>query len=185
MKKIFYFLFKIWLILFFIYSISYILFFNSPEQALKKFSLSDAIYYYMMTVGDSKEELEFRKVYIKKFTNEYKDRTGIDISKPIYDIIKSNNDVTQLELSIKRNRPNIDNIKIGYIIFNYHKNKISIPLIVEDSSFLDVKEAKIYAILEDFYTFISEVGQLYGINKQDINGIYNYFKQISFKVPLL
>ena len=43
MKKIFYFLFKIWLILFFIYSISYILFFNSPEQALKKFSLSDAI----------------------------------------------------------------------------------------------------------------------------------------------
>ena len=35
MKKIFYFLFKIWLILFFIYSISYILFFNSPEQALK------------------------------------------------------------------------------------------------------------------------------------------------------
>lgn len=58
-------------------------------------------------------------------------------------------------------------------------------MIVEDSSFLDVKEAKIYAILEDFYTFISEVGQLYGINKQDINGIYNYFKQISFKVPLL
>ena len=58
-------------------------------------------------------------------------------------------------------------------------------MIVEDSSFLDVKEAKIYAILEDFYNFISEVGQLYGINKQDINGIYNYFKQISFKVPLL
>lgn len=44
MKKIFYFLFKIWLILFSICSISYILFFNSPEEALKKFSLSDAIY---------------------------------------------------------------------------------------------------------------------------------------------
>ena len=42
----------------------------------------------MMIVGDSKEELEFRKVYIKKFTNEYKNRTGIDISKPIYDVIK-------------------------------------------------------------------------------------------------
>ena len=59
MKKMFYFLFKIWLILFSICSISYILFFNSPEEALKKFSLSDAIYYYMMTAGDSKEELEF------------------------------------------------------------------------------------------------------------------------------
>lgn len=54
-----------------------------------------------------------------------------------------------------------------------------------DSSFLNVKEAKIYAILEDFYTFINKVGQLYGINKQDINGIYNYFNQISLKVPLL
>ena len=185
MKRIFYFLFKIWLILFSICSIGYILFFNSPEEALKKLSLTDAIYFYTMQEDDSKEISEFKKNIIKEFTAEHKHRTGIDISKPIYDVIKNNKDVTQLELSIKRNRPNIDNIKIGYIIFNYHKNKISIPLIVEDSSFLDVKEAKIYAILEDFYTFISEVGQLYGINKQDINGIYNYFKQISFKVPLL
>ena len=176
MKKIFYFLFKIWLILFSICSISYILFFNSPEEALKKFSLSDAIYYYMMIVGDSKEELEFRKVYIKKFTNEYKNRTGIDISKPIYDAIKNNKDVTQLELSIKRNRPNIDNIKIGYITFNYHKNKLSIPLIVEDSSFLDIKEAKVYPCFENFYTFINKVGYLYNIKKQDINMIYNTFE---------
>ena len=44
MKKIFYFLFKIWLILFSICLIVYILFFNSPEDALKKYSLSDAIY---------------------------------------------------------------------------------------------------------------------------------------------
>ena len=165
MKKMFYFLFKIWLILFSICSISYILFFNSPEEALKKFSLSDAIYYYMMTAGDSKEELEFRKVYIKKFTNEYKNRTGIDISKPIYDAIKNNKDVTQLELSIKRNRPNIDNIKIGYI-----------TLIVEDSSFLDIKEAKVYPCFENFYTFINKVGYLYNIKKQDINMIYNTFE---------
>ena len=175
MKKIFYFLFKIWLILFSICSIGYILFFNSPEEALKKFSLSDAIYYYMMIVGDSKEELEFRKVYIKKFTNEYKNRTGIDISKPIYDVIKNNKDATHLELSIKRNRPNIDNIKIGYIIFNYHKNKLSIPLLVEDSSFLDIKEEKV-PCFEDFYTFINKAGYLYNIKKQDINMIYNTFE---------
>ena len=185
MKKIFYFLFKIWLILFSICFIVYILFFNSQEDDLKKFSLSDAIYFYTMQEDDSKEISEFKKNIIKEFTAEYKHRTGIDISKPIYDVIKNNNDATQLELSIKRNSPNINNIKIGYIIFNYHKNKLSIPLVIMDSSFLNVKEAKIYAILEDFYTFINKVGQLYGINKQDINGIYNYFNRISLKVPLL
>ena len=162
--------------MFSICSISYILFFNSPEDALKKYSLSDAIYFYTMQEDDSKEISEFKKNIIKEFTAEYKHRTGIDISKPIYDVIKNNKDVTQLELSIKRNRPNIDNIKIGYIIFNYHKNKLSIPLLVEDSSFLDMKEAKVYPCFEDFYTFINKVGYLYNIKKQDINMIYNTFE---------
>lgn len=176
MKKIFYFLFKIWLISFAICSIAYILFFNSPEEAVKKFSLSDAIYYYMMMIDDSKEELEFRKVYINKFTNEYLYRTGIDISKPVYDVIKNNNDVTHLELSIKQYTPNAPNINIGYITFNYHENKIVIPFVVEDSSFIHMKEAKVYPYVEDFYTFLKKVGYFYNIKKQDINMIYNTFK---------
>lgn len=59
--------------------IVYILFFNSPEDALKKYSLSDAIYFYTIQEDDSKETSEFKKNIIKEFTAEYKYRTGIDI----------------------------------------------------------------------------------------------------------
>ena len=135
--------------------------FASNKNAIKEVSLADILYYSGLLTTDSSEEKELKRKIIDKFADEYEDKTDIDITESIYDVLDDNDDVKNIEI----NKLNKDSNYTGYSLdYVYKGRKIELTFIVQDVSIFSTEAI----CIDDIYKVLRKVGPIYGIPKKDI-----------------
>lgn len=173
MKNIISGLIGIYLLFMMAYTPIYVLFFNSGSDAVKSMSLEDGLYFSTVTNIDSQAEDKERKKLISDFAKEYKKHTGIDITKPIYALLDKNSNVKNL--TIKEDERTLKgDVKSYGIFFEVKDKKFIIPFIVKEPSFIHVKTAKAYILL-DLKSLLGIVGPIYNISQDDLAKIHMIF----------
>ena len=137
-------IFGIILIFYSIYIPVYVFIFDSEESAVKSVNLADSMYIHSLTTYDRSEDEDRKRDAIDALVDKYEDRTGIDLSDSIYDLLDDSGKVKNIEVVEGRRMNNMSYYSINYE-YNGSINKIN--FIVQSPSFWEFSGAK--AILED------------------------------------
>lgn len=142
--------------------IVYFLFFNSGEDAVKKVSFRDIIFINMLTRMDSKDLIQRKTDIVEKLVSGYKKETGIDLSMPIYKVLKGFEGVKNVEVINRLSSEGNYNIS-----YTYQGKSFKIPFLVKESEFKSFTLAKAICLynLDDA---LEKLSKFYKIPEVDI-----------------
>ena len=158
-------------IMFIFYSLTYIFFFNSSEDCVKNHSIKDSMLANIIFKTDGRDEIKNKEKYIDLILDAYKKEAGIDLSRPIFKILKDNSNVSNIKIEkIERNSYMSPNFRLSY---TFNNTNYKINFIIDEPSFKKMKTAKALCIT-DSDDLLSMIGRILKIPANDIATLMNY-----------
>lgn len=150
----------------------YIFIIDSGEDKVKKVSFSDVLFTERLIIGEGKQTKDEREKLIDEFSSSYNEKFGIDVTESIYEVLKKDSKVSNLEIKKVRE---FDQESIYVIVFERESKNFQLEISATDPSFFNPKWGPAI-VLNRLNYVLGAVGPSYGIPKEHFIEIYTIFR---------
>lgn len=155
-----------------IYAPIYFIFFETVESLVEDYSMDMVFFDNMMIKGqDSDYEKKVRK-YISKTLDEFEDKTDIDLTDSIYDVLDDNKKVKNLKILEKP----VDDAggKAAVIQYTYEGKNYEIPFVGTERAYFKIDSAFV-TCLASTHDILLVLAPIYGLNEDQVKFLYSRF----------